>query len=209
MINAAFQLITNDTTIVKIFTNTEVINVTKKEDKFEVILKDQNTVIADNPQLTSRIEGGRDPFRIIVDSNLRIPIDSSVVKNPDKKTIVATTVYGDKEKRKKLEELGVTVLEVKEKDKRVDLKDLMVKLGEMKIDSILIEGGGTLNFSALNEGIVDKVRFYIAPKIIGGKKSKTSVEGEGIKDLRDCINLNKINIKRFDEDIMIEGYIDK
>lgn len=167
-----------------------------------------NTVIKDNPQLTCRIENGKNPIRIIVDSKLRIPIDSKVLENQDiAKTIISTTDQGDIRKKKEIEEKGVKVLVVKSLEGRVDLQDLMSKLAEEKIDSILLEGGATLNFSALEQSIVDKVQIYIAGKIIGGDQSKTPVGGRGIDLLRDAFQLENIKYKSVGEDLLVEGYI--
>ena len=95
-----------------------------------------------------------------------------------------------------------------EKNGQVDLNALIKKLGELVIDSILLEGGSTLNYSALEENIVDKVMIYIAPKIIGGESSKTPVGGRGIDKLKDAFKLKNIAINILDEDILVEGYID-
>ena len=145
--------------------------------KFSAIMVGVNTVIKDNPELTCRIKNGNDPIRIIVDSTLRIPINSKVLQN-------------------------------NEKNGQVDLNALIKKLGELGIDSILLEGGSTLNYSALEENIVDKVMIYIAPKIIGGESSKTPVGGRGIDKLKDAFKLKNIAINILDEDILVEGYID-
>ena len=102
--------------------------------------------------------------------------------------------------------MGAKVLIVDKKERRVNLNDLMNKLGAMNIDSILLEGGGTLNFSALNEKIIDKVQVYIAHKIIGGKLAKTPVEGAGIDKLNEAFNLKNLRVDVLDEDIFIEGY---
>lgn len=169
-----------------------------------------NTVINDNPELTCRIEGGVNPIRIIVDSNIRIPLESKVLQTAKNiKTIIATTEKVDKHKVKLIEGLGAQVIKVKSKGGRVDLKKLMKILGEEKIDSILLEGGGNLNFSALNEGIVDKVQIYIAPKIIGGEKAKGVVLGSGIQDLKDAFLIDEVTYRNIGEDILIEGYIKK
>ncbi|HSQ88136.1 bifunctional diaminohydroxyphosphoribosylaminopyrimidine deaminase/5-amino-6-(5-phosphoribosylamino)uracil reductase RibD [Romboutsia sp.] len=172
------------------------------------ILVGVDTVIKDNPKLTARLENGKNPIRIIVDSNLRIPIDSNVIQNiKEARSIVVTTNKAIKDKVKTLENKGVEVLIVNEKEGRVDLKDMIDKLGKLNIDSILLEGGSTLNFSALNEKIVDKIQVYIAPKIIGGTDSKTPVGGEGIRHLKDAFKLKDITSKTIGEDILIEGYI--
>ena len=165
-----------------------------------------NTVIADDPELTCRINNEKNLIRIIVDTNLRIPLDSKVVKNKDKLTIVATTLSSDESKKQILRDAGVKVIEVQENNNRVNLKELVKKLGEEGIDSILIEGGGTLNFSSLEENIVDKVIFYIAPKIIGGEDSKSSIAGRGFAKLEEAVNLKYMSYKRIGEDLVIEGY---
>ena len=167
-----------------------------------------DTVIKDNPKLTSRIDGGKSPIRIIVDSTLRIPLGSNVLTDKFKdKTIIATTDYASKEKIKKVESLGVKVLVIKSEEKRVNLNILMSRLGEMNIDSILLEGGGALNFSALKERIVDKIQIYIAPKIIGGALAKTPVEGDGVSKLKDALSIRDLKVSLLDKDVFIEGYL--
>lgn len=171
-----------------------------------------NTVIKDNPSLTTRLkEGGTDSVRIIVDSSLRIPPDSKVLKlNSPKKTIIATTEKADKEKLKLLSEKeNIQILTVPLKDSRVDLAYLFDRLGREGIDSVLVEGGSELNFSVLKEGLADKVITFIAPKILGGGKSKTPVGGKGFEKLKDAIRLKDIKISTFDEDIMVEAYVRK
>ena len=108
-----------------------------------------------------------------------------------------------------LEQMGVQVITVEEKDGRVDLNDLMQKLGAMGIDSILLEGGGTLAFSAFSQKIVDKVIYYIAPKIFGGASAKTSVEGAGFGKIADCVRLKNVEARFVGEDVCITAYVDK
>ena len=166
-----------------------------------------NTIIADDPELTCRINNEKKLIRIVVDTKLRIPLDSKVIKNNDKQTIVATTISSDEEKKQTLRDLGVKVIEVSEKNNKVNLKEFVKKLGKEGIDSILIEGGGTLNFSALEEKIVDKVIFYIAPKILGGENSKSCIAGLGFSELNDAVNLKDISYRKISEDLVVEGYI--
>lgn len=175
--------------------------------KLSGIMVGINTVITDNPELTCRTQNGNDPVRIIVDSSLRIPLDSKVLKNKDGKTMIATTKKADLKKMQALLEDNIKVLIIKEKNGRVDLNDLMIKLGKLNIDSILLEGGATLNYCSLEEKIVDKVMMYIAPKIIGGEKSKTPIDGNGINKLTDAFRLRNINTSIVGEDILLEGYI--
>ena len=168
-----------------------------------------DTVIIDNPELTCRIPNGRNPIRIVVDSNLRIPYDSKILQTAKKfKTIIATTEKARKEKIHKLKDLGIIVIETKSKKEKVDLKDLMHKLGNQNIDSILLEGGSTLNYSALESGIVDKILVYIAPKIIGGMKSKTPVGGSGISHLKDAFKVRELSTSIIGKDILLQGYIE-
>ncbi len=168
------------------------------------------TVIKDDPQLTARIPNSNNPIRIVVDSQLRIPIASTILTDQDKaKTIIATTKRADREKLATLKQMGIEVIMTKEKSGRVNLRELMRTLGAMGIDSILLEGGATLNFSALEENIVDKIQTYIAPKIIGGKNAKTAVEGAGILSLKNAFQINRLTAVMVGEDLFLEGYMDK
>lgn len=167
------------------------------------------TVTADNPMLNSRIENGKNPTRIICDTNLQILEDSNIVKTAkDIETIIATSSH-DYKKISKLEKLGCNILIVEKYKDHLDIKELMKKLGELKIDSILVEGGGTLNWSLLEQDLVDKVQAYIAPKIIGGKNSKTPIEGQGFEKIKDIVNLENCHITHFGKDFLIEGDVVK
>jgi len=170
------------------------------------------TILADDPMLTTRLDGrsGKDPVRIIIDSSARIPLKAKVF-NPGSKAsvIIAATAKADKGKIKALEANGAEVIITPLKDNGVDLSFLMRELGKRGIDSVLLEGGGRLNYSALKSGIVDKANFFIAPKIIGGETARTPVEGEGIEYMKDAIMLHKTEFYKFGDDIMIEGYIQK
>jgi diaminohydroxyphosphoribosylaminopyrimidine deaminase/5-amino-6-(5-phosphoribosylamino)uracil reductase len=170
------------------------------------------TVLADDPMLTTRLQqgGGRDPVRIIVDTTARIPLEARVLNiNSKARTIIAASEKANSERLKALEEKGAEVIISPLKNEKVDLKFLMKALGERNIDSILLEGGSELNYAAIQDGIVDKINAFIAPKIIGGSSAKTPVGGEGKAYMKDAVLLNDIHIHRFDQDIMIEGYIDK
>lgn len=169
-----------------------------------------NTVISDNPMLNCRAEGCTSPVRIVVDSSLKIPVESNIVQTADKyRTIIATLQSDTCIKAEMLKQMGAEVITIKEKDARVDLNSLMEKLGEMGIDSILLEGGGTLAFSAFNQGIIDKVIYYIAPKIFGGVNAKTSVEGNGFDKISESVRLKNITADMVDNDICITAYVDK
>jgi diaminohydroxyphosphoribosylaminopyrimidine deaminase / 5-amino-6-(5-phosphoribosylamino)uracil reductase len=168
------------------------------------------TVEQDNPRLNTRIPGKEvnQPIRIIADSQCKLSPASYVIETAKQQpTIIAATGKASKEKMERLEALGAKILILPEEEGRVNLKALMVQLGKMEIDSILLEGGGTLNYAALEEGIVDKVMWFIAPKIIGGNKAITPVEGRGKGLIKDSFMIKDTSISRFDEDILLEGYI--
>lgn len=168
------------------------------------------TVLADNPFLTTRLDKGTDAERIIVDSTLRIPLDSNVLRLKSKaNTIIATTEKADSKKLKALEDMGACIIITPLKEDKVDLNYLMKTLGEFKIDSILLEGGSSLNYTALRENIIDKIYSFISPKFIGGNEAKTPIGGQGISLMKDAVNLKNISIHNFSEDILIEGYIEK
>ena len=176
--------------------------------QYSAIMVGVDTVIMDNPQLTCRIPNGRNPIRIVVDSKLRTPLESNIVKSAkDIRTILVTTKIASEEKVRLIEELGVVVIKTNCKNGKVDLIESLAKLGEQNIDSILLEGGGTLNYSALKSGIVDKIIAYISPKIIGGISAKTSIEGEGIEKLEEAFKLEQLTTRLIDKDIFIEGYV--
>ncbi len=174
----------------------------------DAVLVGINTIIKDNPDLTCRIKGKRKdrPVRIVLDSHLRISLKAKVLDNTVP-AIIVTTKYAARKKIDLLKSKGIKVLIVKEREKRVDLQSLIKKLGALDIFSIMIEGGGEMNAAALEAGIVDKVLFFLSPKIIGGKKSPTSVDGKGIDKLNEAISLKDIKTHKLDEDILIEGYI--
>ncbi|SHK18804.1 diaminohydroxyphosphoribosylaminopyrimidine deaminase [Anaerobranca californiensis DSM 14826] len=170
-----------------------------------------NTILYDNPQLNIRIKGleVNQPLRVIVDSQLRIPLDSNVVKTADQqRTLIATTEFVSSEKISRLEEKNVEVLTIQDINGRVDLQQLMIELGIRKIDSVLLEGGGTLNYSALESNIVDKIMVFIAPKILGGRNAITSVEGQGKPYVKEAFQLKNLTIRSFRKDVLIEGYIE-
>ena len=182
----------------------------KLRDIYDGIVVGINTVIEDNPMLTARVDGGKNPIRIVVDSSLRIDINANVVQDKSAKTIVATTDKADKDKILKLQAQDVDVIVVdKDENDKVDIEKLLDILGQKNICSILVEGGATLSGSFVAKKLVDKVYFFIAPKIIGGKEAKTPVAGTGILNLQEALALKDIQIEKIEEDILIIGRVDK
>ena len=182
----------------------------KLRDIYDGIMVGINTVIEDNPMLTARVDGGKNPIRIVVDSSLKIDINANVVQDKSAKTIVATTDKADKDKILKLQAQDVDVIVVdKDENDKVDIEKLLDILGQQNICSILVEGGATLSGSFVAKKLVDKVYFFIAPKIIGGKEAKTPVAGTGILNLQEALALKDIQIGKLEEDILIIGRVDK
>lgn len=182
----------------------------KIRNRVSAIMVGINTVLKDDPLLTCRLENGVNPIRVIIDSSCKIPMEARILSIADDAgTIMATTSRASKSKIKALEERGIRVIETPEKQGKVDLSFLISELGKSNIDSILLEGGSTLNYSALEAGIVDKVQFFIAPKIIGGENAKTPVGGRGKGYMKDSIDIFDTAVKNFQGDILIEGYVRK
>ena len=180
--------------------------------RYRGIMVGIGTVLADDPMLNCRVEGGVDPVRIICDSNLHIPTESQIVKTAsDIETIVACSQEAleserKQEKIRRLKEAGIQIIGT-EGAHGVNLVELMKMLGGQNIDSILLEGGGTLNASALEDGIVNKVYAYIAGKLIGGMDARSPVEGMGIDRMADAITLQNMEIEKLGDDFCIVGYV--
>jgi diaminohydroxyphosphoribosylaminopyrimidine deaminase/5-amino-6-(5-phosphoribosylamino)uracil reductase len=174
----------------------------------DAILVGINTVLNDNPSLTTRIPGGRDPLRVIVDSRLRIPLNAKVItQRSSAKTCIATLDTMPKGKLVKLLDAGAEILLARGRERRVDLKDLMKMLGSFGITSVLIEGGAEVNASALKSGIVDKVVMFIAPKLMAGTDSLCSIGGKSPVRLNRAVMLHEVTSRFVGSDFMIEGYI--
>ncbi|WP_379129045.1 bifunctional diaminohydroxyphosphoribosylaminopyrimidine deaminase/5-amino-6-(5-phosphoribosylamino)uracil reductase RibD [Paenibacillus sp. sgz500958] len=165
-----------------------------------------NTVIADNPSLTTRMSvPGINPVRIIVDSSLRIPLDSAVVADGQASTIIITTEAADSHKSEALLAAGVQIL-VCGTGPRVDLQEAMVKLGEQEIGSILLEGGGTLNGAMLESGLVDRVVLFFAPKIAGGGMAAPGTFNfPGADLMKDAIALDGVEVEILGDNVCISG----
>ena len=173
--------------------------------RYTGIMAGSGTVLADDPELTCRIDGLTDPVRIICDSRLRTPVDSKIVRTAHNvRTIIATAQTSGHER---YTDCGCEIIQVPEKNGHIDLNELMSKLGELKIDSIMLEGGGTLNWSALEAGIVNRIQCYIAPKIIGGNNAPSPIRGTGLNIMNDAVKLTAPDIIKLGDDYMIEGEI--
>ena len=163
------------------------------------------TVLADDPMLNVRAKDKKSPVRIICDSKLRIKEDSQIVKTAFNQRTIVIYAYSQniQEKLERLHSLGVETLYCPDERNQIDLKKLMIYLGNEGIDSILLEGGGKLNDSAVRAGIVKEVQAFIAPKLFGGVNSKTPIEGIGVNLPSEAVRLKYIDICQIGEDIKI------
>ena len=157
--------------------------------------------------LISRIPKPRNPIRVICDTHLRTPMTAKVVKTAGEVPTILATCCQDEQRHKAYLSAGCEVLVLKEKNDRPDLNDLMKTLGERGIDSILLEGGGTLNWSALECGTVHKLQTYIAPKLLGGQQAKSPIAGVGVAAPDQAYRLRETQITRLGEDILIESEV--
>ncbi|MDD5773231.1 MAG: bifunctional diaminohydroxyphosphoribosylaminopyrimidine deaminase/5-amino-6-(5-phosphoribosylamino)uracil reductase RibD [bacterium] len=174
--------------------------------KTDAVLVGIKTVLADNPYLTSHGKGiKKNPKKIILDTRGRIPLDSNVFKEP-KDLIVVTTKSASKVKIKKIEKTGAEVLFINKIKNRIDLNELLKKLGEKNIASLLVEGGSEVNGSFIDSKLVDKVLFFISPMIIGGKEAYSSIGGEGINALKNAVKLKNVSVRKIGQDYLFEGY---
>ena len=181
--------------------------VQRLRNKYDAIITGSNTVIVDNPSLTCRKEGFRNPVSVIIDSQLKTSPDSKVYNANNTKVIIAVSKNVDKNKLKIYPEYVEIIKCPLNQDNKIDLEYLVQKLYHKKIFSILVEAGGNLNSAFLKYNLINKVYFFIAPKITGDNSSKSSFEGFQIKNISESKTFSFGEIKTFSPDIMIEGYL--
>lgn len=182
-------------------------HVQEQRHKYTAIMVGVGTVLADDPMLTCRIPNGNNPIRLICDTHLKTPLTAQIVKTAKQVPTILITCCTDKDKTTPYEQLGCQLMYVKEDKGQVDLIDAMEKIGQKGIDSILLEGGGTLHWSALKSGIVQKIQAYIAPKLFGGETAKTPVEGIGVTDPNKGFHLGNTSVIHLGQDFLIEGQV--
>jgi len=174
---------------------------------YPAIMAGRGTVEADDPLLNCRMEGSvRQPVRIVVDSGARISLDSRLVKSAREwPSVVAHTAQAEPAKLAALQKKGVVTLACEQLVGRVDLTDLLKKLGKRGLDAVLLEGGGELNEAFLRAGFIDEVYAFIAPRFIGGRDAKTPVEGRGFARMCEAVELRQVTVERIGEDILVRG----
>lgn len=182
-------------------------HVQKQRHRNRAIMVGIGTVLADDPLLTCRIEGGRSPIRIVCDSQLRTPLSSQLVTTALSFPTILATCCSDQSRKEPYEKKGCKILTIPEQNGRVNLTALMEALGAIEIDSLLLEGGAALHWSALESGIVQKALVYIAPKIFGGDFAQSPVGGTGVFQPHQAFPLKAGTITRLGEDFLIESEV--
>jgi len=180
----------------------------KLRDQVDGVLVGIGTVLKDDPLLTARIRGGRDPYRIVLDSRLRIPEEAKVIGASASRAIIAATELAPKDKIERLEKRGVQILILDSKEGRVDLKSCLSKLGEIGMMSLLVEGGSQVNGSFLDKGLIDKLLLFFSPRLIGDQQAPGIFGGRGVFNLQEAVAVKEIKTKRIGEDIFLEGYLE-
>ncbi|MDI6731531.1 MAG: bifunctional diaminohydroxyphosphoribosylaminopyrimidine deaminase/5-amino-6-(5-phosphoribosylamino)uracil reductase RibD [Candidatus Margulisbacteria bacterium] len=174
---------------------------------YDAILVGVNTVLVDNPKLTTRlVKKIKNPIRIVLDSLARTPLHTNVMNTKEARTIIVVSPAAPREKAAALRKRGAEILEIDSKKSKIDIRKLLHELGKRKITSLLVEGGGEVNASFLEAGAVDKAHFIIVPKIFGGRDAKTSVEGLGVKLPSQAKWLKQFQVDRLGKDILVTGY---
>jgi diaminohydroxyphosphoribosylaminopyrimidine deaminase/5-amino-6-(5-phosphoribosylamino)uracil reductase len=168
------------------------------------------TVIADDPLLTDRsgLPRRRRLLRVVLDSRLRLPLESRLVKTATDDVVVFCS-FAEEKRRSELEARGIRVQQIPlgSGNGRPDLRQVAARLGQMEVTSLLIEGGALVNWAALASGIVDKVFLYYAPKILAGTGSVPFAAGAGFQKISDAALVKDITLHRFGEDFAVEGYL--
>ncbi len=173
----------------------------------DAIVTGIGTVLADDPSLTPRVGAGqsRAPLRIILDPSLRIPLCAKVLTDHQAPTLIVTTAQAAVAKRAALQEIGVEVLTLPSRRGRIAWPVLLSELGRRGIASLLIEGGAEVNVLALREGVVDRVLFFLAPTLLGGRDAVGAIGGRSPTRLRDAMSLKRVSVTRVGPDILVEG----
>ena len=180
----------------------------------DALMVGAGTILADNPLLTDRSgRARRRPLlRVILDSRLRLPVDSRLVQSvaaERKSDVLVFFSEADTEKQTQLEELGIRLEKVPAvmPDGRPDLSGILRRLGQLDITSVMIEGGATVNWTALAANVVDKVFLYYAPKILAGTGSIPFAAGPGFHHMNSAAQVRQLHLHRFGEDFAVEGYL--
>lgn len=178
-------------------------------DQVDGVLVGIGTILKDDPLLTTRLPGGRDPFRIILDSELRIPENARVFGSDPGKVVLVTTPGAPKEKLERLAEKVGRILLCDSREGKVDLKELLPKLGEMEMMSLLVEGGSRVYGDFFDKRLIDKVFLFLSPKWLGDPLAPGIFGGRGEEELEKALSLKEVTLRRIGEDLLVVGYPEK
>jgi diaminohydroxyphosphoribosylaminopyrimidine deaminase / 5-amino-6-(5-phosphoribosylamino)uracil reductase len=170
----------------------------------DAIMVGVGTVVKDDPQLTCRVGGGKDPIRVVVDSTLRIPLHAAVFNRHSPARTIVATCSSDAKRLAAAAAHGAEILSCAELEGRVDLDDLFRRLGALGIQSVLLEGGSHLAGGALRAGLIDKCMIFLAPKLVGGV-GMGLFAGEGVSLMGDALRLEGMTVKRIGADLLVQG----
>lgn len=178
----------------------------------DAVLVGVGTVLADDPSLTARVGptlndlASRQPLRVVVDSRLRIPLKARILSRQQQaKTVVVTTAAGDASRKRALQQRGIEVLTLPSLGRKVSLPALMRELGRRGVTSVLLEGGGELNAAMLKAGLVQHVRLYLAPVVMGGDDARGVIGGKSPARLASALRLRRIAARSIGDDLVVEG----
>ncbi len=176
-------------------------------DRHDACLVGIGTVLRDDPALTCRIPGGRDPLRVVVDSQLRLPPNATILREGASPVVVATTPGADSERAERLRAAGADVWVCEAEHGRVSLRGLLQRLADHGVMSVLAEGGSAVHASLLEAGLVDRVVVFVAPVLIGGKRAPGPVGGVGVEDLCHALRVQTAVVRRLGQDLCVEGEV--
>jgi diaminohydroxyphosphoribosylaminopyrimidine deaminase/5-amino-6-(5-phosphoribosylamino)uracil reductase len=175
--------------------------------RMDAVVVGVGTVIADDPQLTCRISNGRNPWRVVLDSRLRIPLSAQLLRQPDPgKNIIVTGARSRRKKIHALEALGARVWQVKLRRRRIPWAPIVKQLAESGVLSVMIEGGATTAAWALQEKAVDRILFFYAPMILGGD-GRVMIDRLGVKRVKQAIRIRDMQIRKSGPDALVSGYL--
>lgn len=172
--------------------------------RYDAVMVGTGTLRRDDPRLTCRIEGGRDPVRVVLDASLDVDLSARIFERPG--TIVATSDAADAQRASALEARGATVLRVTSDDGRLDLRELLERLlSEHDVMSVLVEGGGDLLGSLFDANLLDRVYAFVAPTLIGGREATPAIAGRGVSSMDVATRLRNVRVERYEDDVLITG----
>lgn len=179
----------------------------RMRNEVDAIIVGSGTVKADDPQLTCRMPRGRNPWRIVLDSRLSIPLSARILRQADPaKTIVATGTRASPAKTRAIEALGAQVWRMPLRGERLQWRALLRKMAGVGIVSVMIEGGGVIAASALREKIVDRIIFFYAPKILGGD-GRAMIDRLNLRQVKQSIRVKDLRVIKSGDDRMVSGYL--